>query len=184
MYSYAEEFRDAIIFTKEIGCNTPDFLFRDELYCNPESINEIGRLLENELAKNRLKIENLVTQCLRTNILIVKKLSNLLRCKAIVTTGYVTVKSEDEDLYRFSREELKNWIKPDFTADRVNAHAWITLQSGEVVELTLLTSIAVIKGCEGKGAFFCGRPEDPGISIEYHPIAVGTDVIQKAFSIS
>jgi hypothetical protein len=184
MYSYAEEFRKAILFTKELGFRTPDFVFRDKLYCDQEAINKISKLLEQELVTNKMRIEDLTAQCLNMNIRIVKKLSNILRCKAIVTIGYITIKSANEDLYRFSREELRNWLNPNSMVNQANAHAWITLESGEVVELTLLTSIAVIKGCEGKGAFMCARPEDPGMAIEFHPIAVGIEVIEKAFSIN
>jgi hypothetical protein len=183
MYSYAREFGEAVIFTRQIGCITPIFDFRDKLYCNPDAMTKIGNFLDKMMAKKNILIEDFCANCLNANIFLVKELSNLLRCKAIVTLGYITIKGPREDLYRFSCEDLQRWIEPEFLTNSANAHAWITLESGEVIDLTLLTSIAIVKNCDGKGAFFGGRPEEPGISVEFHPIAVGRDVIEKAFGI-
>ncbi|MFJ3463643.1 hypothetical protein [Achromobacter spanius] len=44
----------------------------------------------------------------------------------------------------------------------VELHAWLTLDSVEIFDVTLMMSLAVTLGTEGKGGMLAGNPDDAG----------------------
>ena len=95
---------------------------------------------------------------------------------AFVTLGYVNISGTD--YFKFSRDDIKKWVDEGLDSiDDLTLHAWLTLSSLEVIDLTLGSTIAEMSGTATTwGLVMTNAPQDSP-AIKYHPIALGTEIV-------
>ena len=97
--------------------------------------------------------------------------------------GYITIGFVDQyinnrcifEYGRFTDENIKSWLvqPPGRT---FSSHVWLTLPSLEIIDFTLLSTLAVIKKAPDKlGEMILAHPVDLIHGLAYHPMIVSED---------
>jgi hypothetical protein len=129
--------------------------------------------------------EDLAGQCIFIHNGIFELVANEINCNSVVTIGWFYDETINKSMYKFTEEEFKNFAikKTDILKGKgFDAHVWITLDSGEIIDFTLLTTIGKINGHYPPGSTLMCRPEDENCPIKYHPMVVGKDAILQTFA--
>lgn len=115
--------------------------------------------------------------CLFLTLSFFEYLNEHLPLNSFVTLGYVNIAGND--WFKFSQDDLRRWVIEGLDSpENLNMHAWLTLPSMEIIDLTLSSTIAEITGDRTIfGRVMTNAPQDSP-SIKYHPIALGTEVIK------
>ncbi|MFK1323990.1 hypothetical protein ACIUX8_00490 [Pseudomonas aeruginosa] len=99
-----------------------------------------------------------------------------------VTIGQLWRK--DQPVFNPSWQNLRDWSKSGLTFKHIhdegrsgiNLHAWLTVDTGEIIEISLLSSLAIIspnKYSEYSGGIAWGNPSEILEGHRYFPMAVG-----------
>lgn len=124
-------------------------------------------------------------QCLKWCHYIAPAFENQLGCKVWVTLGQIW--KGDQAVFGPTWEDMKRWgqigIQLDDFRGRMglNLHAWLTVDTGEIIDLTFLSSLAAI--CGGEYAKFAGATvwgRDPHVlnNHRYFPMAIGREFVE------
>ena len=182
IYSYREEFREALERTKRLGFSNPKWKFENRLLRSEDSIKQISDALRNFLQDYNMTFEDMSAQCIAVHAEMSEIITQIISCKALVTIGWFYDQNINDSLYKFTEEEFKAWMSNEFQAFQgSDVHVWITLDSGEVIDFTLLTTISRNNDMVKPGLVLMGRPEEPECFIKYHPMVVGREALFRAF---
>lgn len=130
------------------------------------------------LEDSDISFEDLSAQCILVHTLISEKIPQEISCNALVTVGWFYDEKINNSLYKFTEEEFKSWMSNELQGFQgSDVHVWITLDSGEVIDFTLLTTIGKINGKYAPGTILIGKPEEPKCFIKYHPMVVGSEAV-------
>lgn len=190
-YDYFSEFLDAADRTGRLGLQplTPELAVGTHL--TPESLKSIHAMFR-EVAGEDATLEQIAENNFQLHLDMITPLEQLLGCRAYYTIG--SVETPKGTLYPMTEEEVRGWLAGGAPGPAVNAHTWITLDSLEVLDLTLLASVAATSGdLSLVNSHVAGNPEelaampndDPqGTSrlpagLRYHPFVVGEDLFRQ-----
>jgi hypothetical protein len=177
---YQTNFANAIRFTASCGFSvaTPEWKPHDKLEFE-------GSFLEPALRAAGVKdLSKSAFQCLKWSHYLAPHLEQKLGRKVWVTIGQIW--REDQALFSPTWNDLRNWSKRGITLKEmhkpgsagVNLHAWLTVDSGEIIEPTMMTSIAT-RFPDRYSHFLCsigwGPPADVLSDHKYFPMAVGSE---------
>lgn len=122
-------------------------------------------------------------QCVRWSHALRPLAEKVLGAPILLTFGQVL--NESRPLFNPSWADLQNWHQEGFSASDFegrsgfNLHAWWTLPSGEVMDVTLWSTMSVAWGRpEMLGAVTGGWPDDIAPTPTYVPMVVGDDYIE------
>ena len=183
VYSYQKEFQEALTRTDKLGFIIPKWNFEDRLLHSNNSREKISNILNNFLKSQEMSYEDLACECIFVHTKISELIANEIDCKSLITIGWFYDERINKSCYEFTEEEFKY-----FTSDRsqklpgFDVHVWITLDSGEIIDFTLLTTIGKIDGNFAPGTTLMCRPEEPECFIKYHPMVVGEEAVMKTFA--
>lgn len=196
-HGYSEAFLKACSFTEYLGCVCPKINVVNEFFLDSEE--KQVRVLNNLQGKFNGQhgvpsVVDFFAQCIRTSYLMQPILSEIIGSPCALTFGYVT--EGDGVFFRqeesFFHNSLRNGVP-----DMVNIHAWLTLPSMEVLDLTLCTTRLIVllkKRNLGSDAFHKELINSPdfggvivgdgnnlkGTSVRFHPQVIGEDFMLKA----
>jgi hypothetical protein len=180
-YSYQKEFQEALQITEKLGFFIPTWKFKERLLYSNNSIKKVSDTLNYFLINHEMCYEDLASQCIFIHNGTFELVAREIDCNSIVTIGWFYDETIHESMYEFTEEEFKNFtIKKPGISKGFDAHVWITLDSGEIIDFTLLTTIGKINGSYPPGSTIMCRPED--CPIKYHPMVVGRDAILQTFA--
>lgn len=78
-----------------------------------------------------------------------------------------------------SEEELRDVLQNGLKKFSLNMHSWLTLPSMEILDFTILTTIAHVKQL-GQGYFgVISRHPNDLIGMSYHPMLLGDDFLRR-----
>lgn len=172
---YRTAFDQAMRFTAKCGFPVNDFDWRDDALLDSE-----GGFLDPVLKAAGVKdVSKSAGQCLKWCHYLAPYLEQHLGSSVHVTIGQiwyggkVSFSPSWDDLRRWASEGIE---LADFkNRSGVNLHAWLTLETGEIIEPTLLSSFAAFLG-EGwtqyAGAMAWGYDPDV-LTHRYFPMAIG-----------
>lgn len=173
---YAEEFIAAADRTKRLSLKCPDFSVIDKRFLSEEKMNKFPYALRD--AVGEIGIEELVAQCLSIHHKLAEPVSNILEAPVYYTIGYV--ETSEGSLFKQNEESLKTILESGLPSLELNIHAWLTLPSMEVLDVSLSTSLAVIKKMEkGLGGVIAAKADELKDGISYHPLLIGDDFLRK-----
>lgn len=174
--NYLDEILTARDRTIRFKLNCPDispvairFINQDKLQQFPYAVREaVGDLSDKEL----------VAQCFGVNWQLHETLESYFNTPILYTLGYVYM--PPDYLFKQTEEQLLQLMKNGITETQVNLHAWLTLPSMEIVDISLLTSIAVLNGWDkGRGGVIAAHAHELNHGVRYHPMLLGTDYLKK-----
>ena len=177
---YQADFVNAICFTDSCG-----FSVERPEWKPHQKLEVKGDFLELALrAAGARDLTKAAFQCLKWSHYLAPYIEQQLGRKVWLTVGQVW--KEDQALFSPTWNELKSWSKQGITIDEMykpgsaglNLHAWLTVDSGEIIEPTLMTSIATLYP-DTYAHFLCaigfGEPTEILSDHKYFPMAVGTE---------
>lgn len=99
-------------------------------------------------------------------------------CPVLYTLGWVD-DGTDKGMFKFDEPFIAEKLKSGHVGGTVNMHAWLTLPSLEVIDVALVTSLAVLNGWdEGHGAVLA-KHADEVTGMAYKPMLIGPDFLRK-----
>lgn len=176
---YATEWASALQRTQRFGLSTPAFQRSTEKFITQDVLERFPYVVRD--AFGELSFEEVVGQCVAIHHRVLPVIEEMLGCEVYFTLGWVDDRSE-RGMFRFDdafiEERLSN---PRIVfGEALNLHAWLTLPSLEVIDISLVTSIVVInKMKDGHGGVLAG-PADSFNGFSYKPMLVGTDFLKKS----
>lgn len=176
---YKASFEQACRFTKQLGFAAPDVKWIDG-----DVLADDGEfILRTAEAAQLSDFSYSAAQCLKWCHYLRPYFEQVLDVPVWLTVGQLW--NEDRAVFHPSWDELRKWsgegIRPSELIaqgrDGIDIHAWLTVASGEIIEPTLLSSLAKIRPEEEgdkRGAVMWGRPPQMHPQFRHVPMAVGT----------
>lgn len=176
MENYKEEFMKAIEFSKQENLYDTAPTLNAEVYIQEWLMYDLGpKIAENFTRDGFVKFLSSSDSALRLHHIFKPIVDKLLNVDSIVTTGYVTAvndANEVEDFGRISEDEIQTSIKECSFPEKL--HNWITLPSGEVIDLAFMTIYGLIYEEDSLiGNIVAKDPRNFTGGMEYHPVIVG-----------
>jgi hypothetical protein len=130
-----------------------------------------------EAALAHLTTEALAAQCLAINRELEEPVSRSLGCEALLTLGWLDDGTE-EGLYKFGDDHIKKLLDLNYTLGQESHHAWLTLPSMEILDVTYHTTGAVRSknapvGKYKYGAIIATHADEHPEGLVYKPMIVG-----------
>ncbi|WP_420996544.1 hypothetical protein ACKI2N_032745 [Cupriavidus sp. 30B13] len=175
---YLSNFQHAVKFTRSCGFQValPDWLDQDILDVHGEFIGPAFH------AAGVVDPGKAAGQCLKWCHYLAPYFEQKIGAKVWVTIGQLW--KDDRPVFSPTWNELRRWSRTGITLNElliegrmgINLHAWLTVQSGEIIEPTFASSLAAFGGdvyAKMSGAVVWGR--DPNVlhHHRYFPMAVG-----------
>jgi len=183
MIRYRKELIEAIKRSEQKSIDISDFYIESNSkpYLSFDKKKELFKLFDSKVYCN--PIEQVAGKCLDWNVKLQDQISSILSCDALLTFGYIEI--HESKIFYTPLEEMDKWFAPNTIMKPLNEiHAWITLPSLEVIDITVIASIKHINNenfqnvPNYKHCIVCD-PEDPGNTIIYKPLFVGIDFLFK-----
>lgn len=174
--AYSDAFENAIKFTRWCGIDV-----KNVTWISNDAIDGDGNCLEKTLkTANVTSMNGAVGQCLKWSHFLEDAFRTELRCEAWVTLGQIW--KGDTPIFNPTWKDLERWASKglqqcDFAGRAgYNLHAWITLQTGELIDPTYFTTLAsTVKAFEKvHGSITWGRDPAAISGHRYFPMAVGS----------
>lgn len=178
---YKEDFEKAIAFSRRIGSITaslPVKLAQNDRLITQESWN----LVEKELHKLGVtSLKNSASQCLKWSHALKPTVEKALGVEIMLTVGQVYF--QERPVFNPTLEVCERWyfngMSHEDMKNGINIHAWYTLPNLEIMDLTLLSSVAEIKKMpELEGHLIVGFPGELGHH-RYVPIVLGNKFAEE-----
>jgi hypothetical protein len=173
--NYKDNFERAIAFSNSCG-----FALEQPAWLNSEVLNESGDFLEPVFkAAGVHDVTKSASQCLKWSHFLAPWFEKQLKCKVWPTLGQVW--QGEKQVFNPTWDDFKRWGKVGIQRTDLdgrmgfNLHAWLTLESGEIIDLTFMSTLAqVIPDVWGKydGAVVFGQ-NNKILNNQYLPMAVG-----------
>lgn len=171
--SYAQAFREAISQSCKLGLAVPDVRFTSHRYYCDDRFMPVINMIHNKMG-NKDGTINLVGQCLNIHTNIRHDVELAFNCGAHLTIGYI--QEPESKFFAFDYTDVAVWLKNGIDINKVDLHAWITLDSMELIDLTWPSTRAHILNCrEGKGEIITKHPDDFINGTQYHPLIVSNE---------
>ena len=174
---YQKKFEEAVERTKRLNLNIPmDINFVDTKYLSNELMVKFPYALRDKFGE--IGIEELAGQCLSINLRIKNFISDFFKSPVYYTIGYVVIK--DKNYFYQNEESLNDMLKNGVNSDKISIHAWLTLPSMEIIDLSIATSCAIVNNIpEGLGGIIINFADNIK-DTEFIPMLVGEDFVFKA----
>ncbi|MBP5053739.1 hypothetical protein [Pseudomonas chlororaphis] len=177
---YRANFDQAVNFTRACGISVKDLSWTDDKLSEDEG-DKIEKAFRFAGVEDPSKS---AFQCLKWCHYLAPFIEAEFKRPVQVTIGQLW--REDQPVFNPSWKNLKLWSKSGLTFKRIhdegrsgiNLHAWLTVDTGEIVELSLLSSLAVISPeqfSEYSGGVAWGKPGEILEGHRYYPMAVGRE---------
>jgi hypothetical protein len=189
-YSYRALFEKAVERTAEFGLPKPEIVYTDNAYWTPASVGGFDALIREE-RKELLSGGLAVPTERRVQIAVglLEPLQDFFSCKAYVTVG--SVSRSKEKWYALSEKNVRRWLSESVYGDELSLHAWLTLDSMEILDVTFLpTVLDVSERSEFSRRAVAANPDTlpraqprlpsfPTHGLKYEPFVIGLDFLQK-----
>lgn len=129
-------------------------------------------------AMGELEARDIVGQCMAIHIRLRSVLEEWLGCAAHFTIGWVDVDA-GMPLFKFDDTFIADKLASGHPGGQIGLHAWITLPTMEVIDMSLPTTFAVVQNLkEGHGSVIASRADELK-GFAYRPMLVGDDFLRK-----
>lgn len=214
MYSYKKEFNKAFESTVRLGfpvvkniCDNQIIFTDANIKCLKDLFNKVIELaiednqiekqlinlqtnnqeIYNRLARTKLD-ENyyylvLFRNCLNINVTTLNLINECSNINAYLTLGYYRDELLEKNFHEFSASDFQKILHDK----NLDIHAWITLDTLEIIDFTLLTSIGFLKGeADLIGTIYHHYPDVSAQTnrFTHYPVIIATDEVLKAFNSS
>lgn len=177
--AYVDDFKEAIIRTRRLQLAQPvDLCETHTRIMNDKRIRHLGGIIRPVLDLNS-GYEQLVARCMPVHLQARPLVEEWLGCPVYFTLGWID-DGTPKGMFRFDDDFITDTLKNGYTGDTVNLHAWLTLPSMEIIDITLSTTISMLQGHKNQlGGVIIKRADDiKGFS--YKPMLIGDEFLSKS----
>ena len=163
---------------------------KHEPYRNNETYQALCEFFFNLYGEpdNTIDLTKVTGQCINLHIEISKVIKQKLEINSILTIGYVNIAGQD--FYKFEKFDSNLFRVQADKKEVVDIHAWLTLPSYEIIDLTFLAHISYVSSTPEKKEqlkkatsfpYYFGSPDFlySDELVIYHPKYVGEDILRK-----
>jgi hypothetical protein len=181
---YLEGFAQAVRFTQSLGFDTNELKLGET---NANALDPKGNFVDAVFAAAQVNDRTQAAgQCLKWCHYLQPYFERQLGRRVILTIGQLW--NKDVCVFGPDFEDLNRWVRHGLQIDDFGAgggfklHAWLTVETGEIIEPTLLSSLAAFGGSSFRkfaGATVWGR--DPHVlnGHRYVPLALGNELVEQ-----
>lgn len=172
---YSSEFQAARRKAVEFGFSVPPNTPRKKsvLGCGDSDIAQAII----KAVQERYPLELMVGGCLHVSYFMRNIVESITGMRAFYTVG--AVRFQEKELYRFTDAQLLNWIENGIPQGVEGLHAWLTLESMEIVDLTYFVTLAAVVPHLGVDAMpVLGSPAVL-VGVKHTPLLSADDIIER-----
>lgn len=124
---------------------------------------------------------DLVQQCFGLHFMLMELIQDVLSCPVYFTLGAVEIEKGKPFVFHLSEDDVKDLVRGGLKRPDLNLHAWLTLPSMEILDLSLPTSLNALLGWDNiePGSVISGHADELSGDLRYHPLLVGEDFLRK-----
>lgn len=170
--SYQEDFLKAIERTSSFNLHPkPAFSVISGQFMNAARVNDLNKILA-PVFSGIHSYEQLVGECMPIHLKARPVLEKWLGCPVYFTLGWIDDGSS-KGLFRFDDETIAEKLASGHQGETLDIHAWLTLPTMEIIDLTLTTTICLLQGIkEGEGGVIV-KKADEVTGLSYKPMLIG-----------
>ena len=172
---YKNEFKTAMELTLRLNLSLPSIEFQNLSVLTEENWAKINKIFDEYFAG--LHVMDIATQCIPVHLEIMS-IFHEHNIPCIFTLGYVFHNGKNRHFMEESK--LKEISVSGVNGTTVNIHAWLTLPSMEVIDLTYLTTFSYATNRVDRLGELVIQHGDDISEITYHPLLVGEDWLYKS----
>lgn len=176
MTTYSAELIEAQKRTVRLGLTCPDIPPPCDRVLTPERHEQFPYAVQ--AAVGELGVEAVVAQCLSLHWRLKAPLEKFFGVPILYTIGYVH--TPPSYMFKQMEDDLLRLLQTGMQGPQLNIHAWLTLPSSEIIDLSLPTSFAVVnKMKEGLGGVIAAHADELNHGLRYHPMLLGEDFLRR-----
>ena len=182
MQNYNELFSDAISLSKKLGLEVEEISLGGKPLVAEWLMYELGpKIAEHFTREGFIKLLGTPHGSIRLHHLFKPIIDELLNVKSVITTGYVKVENDAKELEEFGNTPKKAFEKALQDKELPEKlHNWITLPSGEIIDLAFMTIYGSLYHEESlMGNLLAKSPKDLTGGMEFCPQLVGEAFYEK-----
>ncbi|HHO9701221.1 hypothetical protein [Citrobacter braakii] len=176
--SYSEEFLKALERTADFDLAPPDGVSEvPGRMMNDKRIRHLNRVLA-PVFEGIVSYEQMVGQCMPLHLKARPVLEEWLGCPVYFTLGWVD-DGTPKGVHKFDDAMIADKLANGHQDDTINIHAWLTLPTMEIIDLTLSTSFSILQGLKGGEGGVITKKADEITGFAYKPMLVGEAFLSK-----
>jgi len=175
--TYASDFAAAIERTRRLGLGDVPFKPVTQRLLTPEAIEELGKVVQAQFQGLDPKVWT--EHCFVIHNAVAQSAAAVLNAPTYLTVGDVQVSGQW--VYGADEDRIAELAKAgEQDGNLVALHAWITLPSMEIMDLTLATSIGIQENMpELIGSAILKHCDELSQGLAYRPLVVGTRFLTR-----
>ena len=176
--SYSREFQKALERTAHFDLAPPQYVSEvSGRIMSDERIQNLNRVLA-PVFSQLVSYEQMVGQCMSLHLKTRPVLEAWLGCPVYYTLGWID-DGTAKGLFKFDDATIADKLANGHQDTTINIHAWLTLPSMEIIDLTLSTSFSILQGLKkGEGGVIVKKADDI-TGFTYKPMLVGEMYLSK-----
>lgn len=178
--SYHTDFLAAMDRTEALGLAVPPIKLTPGSLLTEDKVAD----LYDEVAREPLRFYHLMHQCIRFHLSETPSVIKVLGVEPAFTLGYVS--HREVFFNQFSVEDIRQYLADADPKESspINVHAWLTLPTLEIIDMTFLTTnfrYFLDQGLQPWMKFITGHPDAlrTTMNLAYHPMLVGVNLFEK-----
>jgi hypothetical protein len=175
--SYALEFAQAAERSKKFELDPPVFdIEPTRRWFDEDRLARFPNVLREGLGE--LGVEEVMAQCLSIHYRMRPIVQAWLGCPVLYTLGWIDDET-DEGMFKFDDAFIANMLRTGHKGGSVNIHAWLTLPSMEIIDVSFATTLGIVQKRPEMLGRAITRPADELKGMAYKPMLVGDGFLRK-----
>ena len=167
---YEVTFGKALIRSRQWGLQPVRFQPSQKRYVSDANTELLRRCLQDNFEK--VHPQQISQQCFMVHAAMIGPLEEAIGVPLTYTIGYVTLNGRP--VFHTPIRQLRSIMQSGMTSPALNLHAWLTLPSHEIIDLTFATTFGMLNNIpETIGLMSFLHPRDLKGGTKYHPQLVG-----------
>lgn len=178
---YKDEWADAIARTERLGLSDgiPFIEMENRRILNDKNMRKIVKALT-QVIKLELGFRQLANECVFIHFMARDDIEKCISLPVFLTLGWVeTTSSEESNLYEFTEHDIQHKLIHGHHSPTMDIHAWLTLPSYEIIDLTLSTTFAINNNQPENAGIFIAKKADDVTGLIYRPMLVGDEYLKQ-----
>lgn len=173
---YEKRFLEALKRSKDWRLEPPCFRGSKERFASEQNQRIYEKVVSDHIS--HCQAEEVSQQCFAITLALKAPLEQALGVPLLVTLGYVEL--DGNNVFYTDTQELKMMINKGMPSPALNLHAWLTLPSLEVIDITFGTTYGVVRNApEFIGRMCFMHPDDMTPGMQYHPQLIGETYLKR-----
>ncbi|WP_198361392.1 hypothetical protein [Halomonas sp. N3-2A] len=174
--NYEQRFDQALKRSKDWGLAPSGFCCSQERFLSENNLKVFQQVVSASLS--HLQAEDVSQQCFAVTATLKNPLERALGVPLAFTLGYVEYNGHN--VFYSDTNELKAMLNKGMPSPALNLHAWLTLPSHEVIDMTFGTTYGVVTQTPSVIGRLCFmHPDDMTADMQYHPQLIGEDYLER-----